>query len=102
MAIQKQTLLINARLVGRAPALYAVLVTDERIEKIVEGQGPPNELWGGVEVVDCRQADGSSLFVSPVSCDAILPVLLLVYAVGQQRRSVCKGNTRDGQTKTRE
>lgn len=66
MAIQKQTLLINARLVGRA-GIFAVLVTDGRIAKIVEGSGPPNELWGGVEVVDCKQADGSSLFISPVS-----------------------------------
>jgi len=67
MAIQRQTLIINARLVGRPPSLHAVLVTDGRIEKIVEGDGPPDELWGGVEVVDCRQADGTSLFVSPVS-----------------------------------
>jgi len=66
MAIQKQTLFINARLVGRS-GIFAVLVTDGRIEKIVEGQGPPKELWGGVELVDCRQADGSSLFISPVS-----------------------------------
>jgi hypothetical protein len=67
MAIQKQTLLINARLVGRPSPLYAVLVTDGRIDKITVGEGPPKDLWGGVEVVDCRQADGSSLFVSPVS-----------------------------------
>lgn len=66
MAIQKQTLFINARLVGRS-GIFAVLVTDGRIETIVEGEGPPRELWGGVELVDCRQADGSSLFISPVS-----------------------------------
>ena len=67
MAIQRQTLLINARLVGRPPGLYAVLVTDGRIEKIVDGDGLPHEPWGGVEAVECRQADGTSLFVSPVS-----------------------------------
>lgn len=67
MAIQRQTLLINAKLVGQRPSLQAVLVTDGQIEKIVEGDGPPDEQWGGVEVVDCRQADETSLFVSPVS-----------------------------------
>ena len=66
MAIQKQTLFINARLVGRS-GIFAVLVTDGRIETIVEREGRPKELWGGIELVDCRQADGSSLFISPVS-----------------------------------
>ena len=67
MAKQKQTLFFNAHLVGKFTNLYSVLVTDGKVESIVPGEGLPEEVGGGVEMVDCRQADGSCLWLSPVS-----------------------------------
>jgi hypothetical protein len=66
MAIQNDTLLINAHLVGLPQRLYAVLITNGKIRSISPGSGLPEGEWSRAQVVDCKQADGSSLWVSPV------------------------------------
>lgn len=83
MAIQKQTLFVNARIVGRPAGLYAVLVNNGRIESITLGEGQSTEVAPGAEVIDCGRSDGSSLWISPVSLKRELKIELRVVLTQQ-------------------